>query len=111
MMSTSALDAERREWPAARNKPSQACLLRFRPILMTPWALLGGLPLAWNRSWLGTASASGDHRGRRTLCSVRHDAFYTAPDLTLFTVWAKRFRLVRGATNDESLDGDLAMGD
>ncbi len=41
-----ALDAERNEGKAPREAIFQACLLRFRPILMTTMAaLLGALPL------------------------------------------------------------------
>jgi multidrug efflux pump len=41
-----ALDAERNEGKAPREAIHQACLLRFRPILMTTMAaLLGALPL------------------------------------------------------------------
>ena len=41
-----ALDAERNEGKAPREAIYQACLLRFRPILMTTMAaLLGALPL------------------------------------------------------------------
>jgi multidrug efflux pump len=47
MMIDFALDAERREGKSPREAIYQACLLRFRPILMTTMAaLLGGLPLA-----------------------------------------------------------------
>jgi multidrug efflux pump len=47
MMIDFALDAERKEGKAPRDAIYQACLLRFRPILMTTMAaLLGGLPLA-----------------------------------------------------------------
>jgi len=47
MMIDFALDAERREGKLPRDAIYQACLLRFRPILMTTMAaLLGGLPLA-----------------------------------------------------------------
>ncbi len=46
MMIDFALDAERREGMAPRDAIFQACLLRFRPILMTTMAaLLGALPL------------------------------------------------------------------
>jgi multidrug efflux pump len=46
MMIDFALDAERREGLAPRDAIHQACLLRFRPILMTTMAaLLGALPL------------------------------------------------------------------
>ena len=41
-----ALDAQRRQFVAPREAIRQACLLRFRPIMMTTMAaLLGGLPL------------------------------------------------------------------
>jgi multidrug efflux pump len=43
-----ALDAERTEGKAPRDAIYQACLLRFRPILMTTMAaLLAGVPLAF----------------------------------------------------------------
>ncbi len=46
MMIDFALDAERNEGKAPRDAIFQACLLRFRPILMTTMAaLLGALPL------------------------------------------------------------------
>jgi multidrug efflux pump subunit AcrB len=42
-----ALDAERKEGTTSRDAIFQACLLRFRPIIMTTMAaLLGALPLA-----------------------------------------------------------------
>src|SRR6202008_1641346 len=45
-----ALDAERNEGKTPVDAIYQACLLRFRPIIMTPMAaLLGGLPLALGR--------------------------------------------------------------
>ena len=47
MMIDFALDAERNQQKPAEEAIFQACLLRFRPILMTTMAaLLGGLPLA-----------------------------------------------------------------
>jgi len=47
MMIDFALDAERKEGMTPVNAIYQACLLRFRPIMMTTMAaLLGGLPLA-----------------------------------------------------------------
>jgi multidrug efflux pump len=47
MMIDFALEAERREGRAPREAIHQACLLRFRPILMTTLAaMLGALPLA-----------------------------------------------------------------
>jgi multidrug efflux pump subunit AcrB len=47
MMIDFALQAERNEGKTAEEAIFQACLLRFRPIIMTTMAaLLGGLPLA-----------------------------------------------------------------
>jgi multidrug efflux pump len=47
MMIDFALDAERREGRTSRDAIYEACLLRFRPILMTTMAaMLGGVPLA-----------------------------------------------------------------
>jgi len=47
MMIDFALDAERNEHKKPLDAIYQACLLRFRPIMMTTMAaLLGGLPLA-----------------------------------------------------------------
>ncbi len=47
MMIDFALDAERREGKSPRDAIFQACMLRFRPIMMTTFAaLFGGLPLA-----------------------------------------------------------------
>jgi multidrug efflux pump len=47
MMIDFALQAERNEGKTAEDAIFQACLLRFRPIMMTTMAaLLGGLPLA-----------------------------------------------------------------
>jgi multidrug efflux pump subunit AcrB len=49
-----ALETERKQEISAKNAIYQACLLRFRPIMMTTMAaLLGGLPLA-----LGTGTGS-----------------------------------------------------
>jgi len=49
-----ALEAEREQGLVPRDAIYQACLLRFRPIMMTTMAaLLGGLPLA-----LGTGTGS-----------------------------------------------------
>jgi HAE1 family hydrophobic/amphiphilic exporter-1/multidrug efflux pump len=54
MMIDFALDAERNEGMSARDAIYQACLLRFRPILMTTMAaILGALPLM-----LGTGTGS-----------------------------------------------------
>jgi multidrug efflux pump len=47
MMVDFALEAERKHGKTAKDAIYEACLLRFRPIMMTTMAaLLGGLPLA-----------------------------------------------------------------
>jgi multidrug efflux pump len=54
MMIDFALDAERNQGKSAEESIYQACLLRFRPIMMTTMAaLFAGLPLALGR---GTGS-------------------------------------------------------
>ncbi len=54
MMIDFALEVERRDHKSSRDAAFEACLLRFRPILMTTMAaMLGGLPLA-----LGTGTGS-----------------------------------------------------
>ena len=53
MMIDFALDAEREEGMAPREAIHQACLLRFRPILMTTMAAL-----------LGALAADAEHRRR-----------------------------------------------
>jgi len=54
MMIDLAIETERKEGLSSKNAIYQACLLRFRPIMMTTMAaLLGGLPLA-----LGTGTGS-----------------------------------------------------
>ncbi len=54
MMIDFALDTERKNGATPKNAIYQACLMRFRPIMMTTMAaLLGGLPLA-----LGTGTGS-----------------------------------------------------
>ena len=51
MMIDFALDAEREDGKSPREAIHQACLLRFRPILMTTMAaLLGALPLMLGRA-------------------------------------------------------------
>jgi multidrug efflux pump len=58
MMIDFALDAERREGKSPLDAIHEACIMRFRPIMMTTMAaLLGGLPLA-----LGTGTGSELHR-------------------------------------------------
>src|SRR4029077_10644710 len=54
MMIDFALEAEREQGLPPEESIYQACLLRFRPIMMTTMAaLLGAIPLAWSE---GTGS-------------------------------------------------------
>ncbi|HEY8670684.1 MAG TPA: efflux RND transporter permease subunit, partial [Terriglobales bacterium] len=73
-----ALDAERREGKSPQDAIFEACMLRFRPILMTTMAaLLGGLPLA-----LGTGVGS---ELRRPLGITIVGGLILSQALTLFT--------------------------
>jgi multidrug efflux pump subunit AcrB len=78
MMIDFALDAERREGKTPEEAIYQACLLRFRPIMMTTAAaLLGGLPLA-----LGTGIGA---ELRRPLGITIVGGLIVSQMLTLFT--------------------------
>ena len=73
MMVDFALEAERQEGKAPLDAIYQACLLRFRPILMTTMAaLLGGVPLA-ARSHSVPCRVS--RRPRRHLPSITRGSF------------------------------------
>jgi multidrug efflux pump len=78
MMIDFALDAERREGKSPVDAIHEACLLRFRPIMMTTMAaLLGGLPLA-----LGTGTGS---ELRQPLGLTIVGGLIVSQALTLFT--------------------------
>ncbi len=78
MMIDFALDAERKKGMSPRDAIYEACLLRFRPIIMTTMAaLLGGLPLA-----LGTGTGS---ELRRPLGISIVGGLIVSQMLTLFT--------------------------
>ena len=78
MMIDFALEVERRGHTSARDAVFQACLLRFRPIMMTTMAaLLGGLPLA-----LGTGMGS---ELRRPLGIAIVGGLIVSQALTLYT--------------------------
>ena len=78
MMIDFALDAERREGKSPLDAIHEACILRFRPIMMTTMAaLLGGLPLA-----LGSGTGS---ELRRPLGLTIVGGLIVSQALTLFT--------------------------
>jgi multidrug efflux pump subunit AcrB len=78
MMIDFALDAERREGKDSAESIHEACILRFRPIMMsTMAALLGGLPLA-----LGAGTGS---ELRRPLGITIVGGLIVSQALTLFT--------------------------
>ena len=73
MMVDFAISAERRDGETPLNAIRQACLLRFRPILMTTMAaLLSGLPLMLGSgAGSGAAQAARLRDGRRPDLSAR----------------------------------------
>ena len=85
MMIDFALDAERKEGMTPVNAIYQACLLRFRPIMMTTMAaLLARRALgAGHRHGFGTAPAFGDHHGRRAPLKPVADALHDPGHLSL----------------------------
>jgi multidrug efflux pump len=95
MMIDFALEAERTEGKRSREAIYEACLLRFRPILMTTLAaLLGALPLA-----LGTGMGSELRRPLGItivggLCVSQLLTLYTTPVVYLYLdrlqLWLQR---------------------
>ncbi|MFZ0787663.1 MAG: efflux RND transporter permease subunit [Candidatus Acidiferrales bacterium] len=109
MMIDFALEAERKEGKNSTDAIYQACLLRFRPIMMTTMAaLLGGLPLALGsgigselRKPLGIAMVGG-------LLVSQVLTLYTTPVIYIFfDNLAQRFsRAPAGHTSAEGLPAD-----
>jgi len=109
MMIDFALEAERKEGKNSTDAIYQACLLRFRPIMMTTMAaLLGGLPLALGsgigselRKPLGIAMVGG-------LLVSQVLTLYTTPVIYIFfDNLAHRFSRVRaGSEHSEGLPAD-----
>ena len=81
-----ALDAERTHNMSPEESIYQACLLRFRPIMMTTMAaMFGGIPIAiGTRRGIGIAAAVGNCDCGRVDCQPDADAFYYAGALPLF---------------------------
>ena len=107
MMIDFALDAEREEGKSPREAIHQACLLRFRPIMMTTMAaLLGALPLM-----LGNGTGS---ELRRPLGVAIVGGLIVSQVLTLFTtpvIYLMFDRLavrVAGRSPRQRLTGDSA---
>jgi multidrug efflux pump len=103
MMIDVALEVERTQGKKPVDAIYEACLLRFRPIMMTTMAaLLGGLPLA-----LGTGTGSELHR---PLGITIVGGLIVSQALTLFTtpvvyVYLDRLRLALRGGEDLSLSG------
>jgi multidrug efflux pump len=110
MMIDFALEAERKHGKSSEDAIYEACLLRFRPIMMTTMAaLLGGLPLALGngigselRRPLGIAMVGG-------LLLSQVLTLYTTPVIYIFfDNLAKRLAAYRagGNENPESVPAD-----
>jgi multidrug efflux pump len=105
MMIDFALEAERKEGKAPIDAIYEACVLRFRPIMMTTAAaLLGGLPLA-----LGTGTGS---ELRRPLGLTIVGGLIVSQALTLFTtpvvyLYMDRLRL-RSSRKKGELPGSVS---
>jgi multidrug efflux pump len=103
MMIDFALDAERHQGMPPEEAIYQACLLRFRPIMMTTMAaLLGGLPLA-----LGTGVGS---ELRRPLGITMVGGLIFSQALTLYTtpviyLWFDRLARRFGGSRQEEHEG------
>ncbi len=84
MMIDFALDAERTEGKTPREAIYQACLLRFRPILMTTMSALLARAAAdgRRRRRFRTASSAGHYDVRRLDREPVADAVYDARDLS-----------------------------
>jgi len=108
MMIDFALEAERREGKSPLDAIYEACLLRFRPIMMTTMAaLLGGLPLALDT---GTGSELRRPLGITIVGGLLLSqllTLYTTPVVYLAFDWlAKRIRFRIGRPVGEPAQAD-----
>ncbi len=85
MMIDFALEAERKEGKAPVDAIYEACLLRFRPIMMTTFAALvrRGAAGAGLRHRIGAAAAAGHHHHRRPDLQPVVDAVHDAGGLSV----------------------------
>ena len=85
MMIDFALDAQRHRGMAPEQAIREACMLRFRPIMMTTLAaLMGALPIALGLgAGRGAAPAAGPGGGRRADLLAGDHAVHHAGDLPL----------------------------
>ena len=93
MMIDFALEAERKEGKPPEEAIYQACLLRFRPIMMTTMAaLLGGVPLALGAARVRNCGIRWASRSSADCCSASLLTLYTTPVIYIwFDRLAQRF--------------------
>jgi hydrophobe/amphiphile efflux-1 (HAE1) family protein len=112
MMIDFAIEVERREHKSPKDAVFQACLLRFRPIMMTTMAaLLGGVPLAVGRGMgselhrpLGIAIVGG-------LIVSQALTLYTTPVIYLYmdrlNLWISKFGFASPPEGAEAVPGSV----
>jgi multidrug efflux pump len=112
MMIDFAIEVERREHKSPKDAVFQACLLRFRPIMMTTMAaLLGGVPLA-----VGTGMGSELHRPLGItivggLIVSQALTLYTTPVIYLYmdrlNLWISKFGFASPPEGAEAVPGSV----
>ena len=109
MMIDFALVAERRDGKSPKEAIFQACLLRFRPIMMTTMAaLFGGLPLALGR---GTGSELRHPLGIAIVGGLIFSQMLTLYTTPVVYLYMDRLRLfLSRAFHRQEISGSLAAG-